>query len=101
MKIIALEKEVAQPGGEAQSGVYAAEARRVWQLHLDGIIREIYFRRNTHTAVLILECSSLEEANAHLQTLPLLQAGIISFETAILDPYTGYARLFNSPVGES
>jgi hypothetical protein len=75
MKIIAIEKDL--PGKSAQDFQphLIAEARRVWELHQAGIIREWYFRQDEHAAVLILECVSLEEAQAALDSLPLVQAG--------------------------
>jgi hypothetical protein len=39
-----------------------AEARGVWELYKKGVIREIYFRADRTSAVLILECENLEEA---------------------------------------
>jgi muconolactone delta-isomerase len=94
MKILALEHEL--PGvtvGQFQQ--YANdEARKVWELHQAGIIRELYFRADRNEAVLILECASVMEAQETLATLPLVNAGLISFEVIPLKAYPGFARLF-------
>jgi hypothetical protein len=94
MKILALEHE----NPNAQSANYAphleAEARHAWELSQQGIIREMYFRADRDEAVLVLECEGLEEAQSALATLPLVQAGLISFECIPLKPYPGFARLF-------
>jgi muconolactone delta-isomerase len=71
-----------------------AEARRVWELTQQGKLRETYFRADRDEAVLILECDSLDEARAVLDSLPLVQAGLITFDCIPLKPYPGFARLF-------
>lgn len=94
MKILALEHE--SPGAAAAQFAphLRAEAQRAWELHQAGIIRELHFRADRMEAVLVLECDSLEEAQAALDSLPLVQAGLIAFELIPLRPYPGFARLF-------
>lgn len=95
MKILAIEKELS--GNTAQQfQLYAkAEAARVWELYQAGIFREMYFHKDDHYAVLILECADVEEGRAVLDTLPLVKAGVITFEIIPLAPYPGFARLFS------
>jgi len=45
-------------------------------------------------AVLVLEAAGPEEARQALETLPLVQAGLIEFQILPLIPYDGFARLF-------
>lgn len=71
-----------------------AEARRVWELYQSGAIRELYFRADRSEAVLMLECADAGEAEQVLASLPLVQAGLITFEVIPLGPYPGFARLF-------
>jgi len=70
------------------------EARRVWALYQDGLIRESYFRQDRSQAVLILECTNTEEACQALDSMPLVQAGLITFDLIPLIPYPGFSRLF-------
>jgi hypothetical protein len=44
--------------------------------------------------VLVLECANLVEAQATLDQLPLVRAGLIDFDLVPLKPYPGFARLF-------
>lgn len=99
MQILALEHE--QPGLSAADFAphLAAEARAVWALYTRGVLRQAFFRPDTHTAVLLLECRDLAEAEAALAGLPLVQAGLITFELIPLAPYTGYERLFAATGG--
>lgn len=94
MKILALEKENPDTKSEVFTPHLRAEAARVWELHQRGQIREIYFRGDRKEAVLILECTDLGEANELLDSLPLVQEGLISFEIIPLIPYPGFERLF-------
>ena len=95
MKIIALEKEV--PGitnDQFTSEILCMEAKRAWELHQAGMIRELYFRHDRQEAVLILECKDVEEAWSVLATLPLVKEGLIAFDIIPLIAYPGFARLF-------
>ena len=95
MKFLALEKELPDTTAEQFLPLLREEARRVWEIQQAGLLREIYFDANLHTAVLVLECSAVEEAGEVLATLPLVKAGLITFDLIPLIPYDGYARLFS------
>jgi hypothetical protein len=94
MKVLALEKEL--PGATAESFqlLLKSEARRVWELQQSGVLREIYFDADRHNAVIMLECSGVEQARNILATLPLVAAGLIAFDIIPLVPYDGFVRLF-------
>ena len=96
MKILALEKEIPGKMAEQFAPLLKAEAARVWELYKNGQIRETYFRQDDHSAVLVLECADGEEAVRLLDTLPLVQAGLIDFEIIPLMPYPGFERLFGT-----
>ena len=94
MKILAIEQEL--PGAVPQDFQThgKAEARRAWQLYQEGIFREMYFRQDQPSAILILECESVEQAEEILNTLPLVKAGLIAFDLIPLKAYPGFERLF-------
>jgi len=71
-----------------------AEAARVWQLYSQGLLREAYWDNRQHTAILVLECADEHLAQSALDSLPLVQAGLITFELIPLAPYDGFERLF-------
>jgi hypothetical protein len=95
MKILALEREIPGTPDEAFKPHLKAEAARVWELYQAGVIRELYFRQDWPGAVLILECADTEEASQVLDTLPLVQEGLIVFDVVPLIPYPGFSRLFD------
>lgn len=95
MRILAIERPV--PGvAEARftPELGAAEARRVWELHQAGTIRDLYFRADELSAVLMLECDDTTAARIVLDSLPLAAAGLIAFELLPLRAYPGFGRLF-------
>jgi len=94
MKILALEIEVDRVKPEQFQPYLKAEAQSVWELYQSGLIRELYFRADRSAAVLMLECVDVNEAEQALRSLPLVQAGLITFDLIPLVPYPGFARLF-------
>jgi muconolactone delta-isomerase len=99
MKILAIEKETPGTTDEQFVPLLRQEAERAWELYQSGVIRELYFRADREEAVLILECRDLEEASRVLESLPLVQNGLISFDLIPLMPYPGFERLFGAPAG--
>lgn len=96
MKILAIEKELPGATSEQFQMHLDDEALEVWRLYQAGIIRELYFRADRNTAVLVLECEDVTQAEISLAALPLVKAGLISFEVLPLQPYPGFGRLFSS-----
>jgi hypothetical protein len=94
MKILAIEKEIPGVADEQFQPHLKAEAARAWELYQAGIFRELYFRQDWPGAVLMLECADLAAAEQVLATLPLVRAGLITFDLLPLAPYPGFARLF-------
>ena len=66
MKILALEKELPEATSEGFKRFAIDEARQAWELHQVGLIRELYFRLDQQTAVLVLECDFLMKLQASL-----------------------------------
>ena len=96
MKLIAMEIENVGVTAEQFEPHLIEEARTVWGLQQQGLIREVYFREDQHTAVLILECEDVSHAQSVLALLPLVRHALIHFDIIPLAPYSGYSRLFVS-----
>ena len=96
MKILAMEIEAKNIKPEQFRPHLKAEAQRVWELYQNGTIRELYFRADRSEAVLILECADAGEAQQTLESLPLVKAGLITFDLIPLIPYPGFERLFGN-----
>lgn len=94
MQFIALEVEMPTASPEDFEPHLKAEAQHVWELQQRGLIRGAYFRSDQHTAVLMLECANLAEAQQLTGGFPLVQRGLIRFDIIPLAPYSGFSRLF-------
>jgi hypothetical protein len=94
MRILAIERGVEGKTAEDFEPHLEAETRRVWELYTKDVIREIYFRADERSAVVLLECEGIEEAEEHLSTLPLVRGEVIRFDLIPLVPYPGFERLF-------
>jgi len=94
MKILAIEKEFEGKTSKDFQPYLKDEAKSVWDLYKHNFIREIYFRADQSSAVLMLESESVEEAEKTLAELPLVKKELICFEFIPLLPYPGFERLF-------
>jgi len=95
MKILAIEKEIQGVKDSDYTPFLEAEARKVWELQQQGLIREIYFTEEQY-AVLVLEAKDRTQAREIVEQLPLVQQKLIDFDFLTLNAYPGFARLFKS-----
>ncbi|MGO4325964.1 muconolactone Delta-isomerase family protein [Cupriavidus sp. 2TAF22] len=67
------------------------EAQRARTLYAEGHLRQIWYRGDERGAVSILEAGSLGEAQAMVDSLPLVKAGMLQILHVIpLLPYRGF-----------
>lgn len=93
MKILAIEKEMPGIADADYQPWLEPEARKAWELHQAGFIRELYFT-DDHCAVLVLEARDKAHAREIVDQLPLVQQKLIDFDLLALQAYPGFARLF-------
>jgi muconolactone delta-isomerase len=97
VRILAIERTVdGVADNQFTSDIAAAEARRAWGLAQAGVIRELYLHADEATAILVLKCQDLAEADADPASLPMVTAGLIEFEVLPLRAHSGFERLFGS-----
>lgn len=97
MKLLAIENETSSINWDEETETLINESYQVYHLFQEGIIRDIYFTENDN-AVIILECTSKTDAAKVLSSLPLVKAGLITFEIMELRPYTGFDRIIQKPL---
>ena len=95
MKILAIEKEMPGMLDADYQPYLEAEAIKAWELHQQGLIRELYFT-DDHCAVLVLEARDKLHAREIVNQLPLVEQKLIDFDLLALNAYSGFARLFKS-----
>lgn len=64
------------------------EVRDTVQLYLDGKIEQWYAKGDGKGVVFLMDCKSVEEAKAILETLPLMKAHYVTFDYMPLGPLT-------------
>jgi len=74
-----------------------AEVRETVKLYLDGKIQQWYARSDGKGVVFILNCSSVAEAKAMTDTLPLAKNKLADFEYVPLGPLTPLRFLLTEP----
>ena len=67
------------------------EAERARQMYAAGTVRTIYGRKDVPGAVLILEAADMDAARRALQSLPLVEKGMLAIEQFCeIGPYRGF-----------
>lgn len=100
MRVLAIEREQSTVDPERHRDVLREEARCVWSLQKQEVIREIWFTHRGCRAVVLLECGSEAEALRHLASLPLFREGLIAFDVIPLRSYDGFDRLIAPGIGD-
>ena len=77
-----------------QEQLLKQEAKVLWNLQKNGIIRNIWFTRNTSEAILIIEADDTIRTKEIIDTFPLVKEGLITYDIVELVAYDGYERLF-------
>jgi hypothetical protein len=73
------------------------EIRETVKLYLDGKIQQWYSRSDGKGVVFILNSSTVAEAKALMDALPLAKAGLADFEFTALGPLTPLRMLLTEP----
>ncbi len=90
MKILAIVHRVDRPDEEFAPHL-AAEAKEALTMWADDDIRELYSRVDGKGAVIVFEAADGDAADALMQRLPLVQAGLLTYELYPVKPYRGIA----------
>ncbi len=94
MRILAIERVIPLPARPDLREILREEAAEVWNLQKRGFIRDIWFTATDRHAIVMLECTGIDEARQLLATLPLVRSGLIEFILHELHSYDGFERLF-------
>ena len=77
-----------------QEQLLKQEAKVLWDLQKKGIIRSIWFTKNTREAILIIEAEDTIRTKEIINTFPLVKECLITYDIVELVAYDGYERLF-------
>ena len=96
-----MEREVAGTDPARFRDMASQEASVLFALWMEGVVRESYFRADRDEALLVLEAEGVEQARHHLERLPFVQNGLITFDVIPLRTYPGFQRLFREDLPPS
>lgn len=86
-KVLAIGSTTVPPAGSAPMGsIMPREVSETVRLYLAGKIDQWYVRKDTRGVVFLMNVSSVDEAHALLEKLPLGVAGIMKFELIPVGP---------------
>ena len=94
MRFVSICRPVDGAGMEQFQPYLDAEIRYGWDNYKNGTFREIYFRQDVLGVVVMVEADSLDAARAAVENFPLARAGLVSFETVPVGPFTNWEMLF-------
>ncbi|BBD97012.1 hypothetical protein SAMIE_1005130 [Sphingobium amiense] len=92
-RILAVGKLTEKATPDKLPAVLAHEVPATLQLYLNGKIADWYAKPDQTGVVFLLNVTSVEEAHALLEALPLGQAGMMTFELTPLGPLLPLGRL--------
>lgn len=96
MKILCLDRPLPGATLEKYQLHLQDEVHHVWQAYKNGIVREIYSRRDLPGVAIILECASVDEAKEAFGDFPLVSAGLIEIDAIPLGLFLNWEMLFAS-----
>jgi hypothetical protein len=96
MQILVITQDAPGAGWEGKDEILRDEARHVWALQQQGVIRSIWFTDPGRDAVILMECESIQAARKIVDDFPLVRHGLIVYTATGLTPYDGYERLFRT-----
>jgi hypothetical protein len=85
-KVLAIGQFGFPPTADELKKIMPLEASETARLYLDGKIDQWYARQDRSGVVFLMNVTSVEEAHALLEGLPLGRAGLMSFEFIALGP---------------
>lgn len=86
MKVLAIGSLVKEMTPEQRNAMMSREVPATLKLYLDGKIEQHWFRQDKPSVVFLVNAESVDSARATLNTLPLTEAGIMTFDLMPVGP---------------
>jgi hypothetical protein len=86
MKVLCISKWTKPPTQEERDAILPKEVPATLRLYLDGVIEQMWFKQDAPGVVFLVQADSVDAAKAHLDGLPLGQAGLMDFDFIPVGP---------------
>jgi len=93
MKVFAIGAITTPPTAEQRDEILRLEVPATLQHYLDGKIEQFWFRADRLGVVFYMEVESIEEAKAEVGSLPLTEAGFMTYDFIPVGPLAPLGRL--------
>jgi hypothetical protein len=94
MKFVAIIEVVPSAPLEKLRAELSNEIKESWRLFAAGALREAYATESPTRVVFILEAADAASAATDLGNLPLIRAGLLTYELIELRPFANWSLLF-------
>lgn len=71
------------------------ELKQVWQSYKTGRLREICFSHSPPVVTIFYEVPDLAAVHAELDSLPMIQAGLLDRQVVALEPFVQFEVMFD------
>jgi len=91
MQFLTMSQRRTESFTDAEFAAHAeAEVQQARVLYAEGFIRQIWHRNDVPGACILVEADSEEQVREKLNTLPLMQKGMLAVSITPLQPYAGF-----------
>ena len=87
MKVFAIGSFIKPPSDEERNEIMPKEVPATLKHYLDGKIEQFWFREKAGP-IFLMNAESTEQAKAELDTLPLVAAGLMTYELMPVTPHS-------------
>jgi len=93
MRFLVITRDEPNIEWKSQNEVLEEEAKAIWKLKKEDILREIWFTGVSREAVLMFEKENQKALEEIMNNLPLVERKLIKYQIMQLSPYDGFERL--------
>lgn len=93
MKVFAIGSLTKQLPDEEREALLQREVPHTLSMYLEGPIEQFWFRQDSPGPIFLMEVGSIEEAKAAVDAMPIVVAGVASYDFIPVGPLAPLGRL--------
>jgi hypothetical protein len=80
MKVVAIGTAIKPISDEQRAQIMPKEAPHTLQLHIDGVIEQMFFRQDRPGTVFLMNVDTVEKAKTITDSMELVKQGVVTYE---------------------